>query len=246
MVEVEARQASLAAGESREAPISVMLVENDEFARRAFAFYIDTDSDVELAGVASSRDEATHLAATGVADVAIVDLHVQDAGGIEIVQSLSSETFDLDVVCFSDCESDSLLNCAIEAGASGFLLKTECSEAIGAAVRCVRCGLLVTPRRMMQQTIAQMRLRATSESYDLSDSETDLLRLLGTGMSNAEIAEQLNYSESTVKTYISRLLCKVGRQNRTGLAVLAHELGLADDQDAGQLTQVPNEHPLGS
>lgn len=209
--------------------IRVLLAEDDELAQRAIASYLAAAQHMTLVGVAADGLAAIRLAKTVTADVAIVDIHLPKLNGIEVTRRLTSAPFNLKVLCFTALAGDSVLMDALAAGASGFLLKSDSPELIQHGIRAALEGDALISPQLVKQVLAGRQARARPPA-DLSNLELELVRLVGSGLTNAQIGAQLNYSTSTVKTYVSRLLGRLGRANRAGLAALAYEWGLVGHQ----------------
>lgn len=204
--------------------IRVMLVEDDPLAQQAIRTYLSRPSDIELVGVAGDGVEALEVAAEVQPDVAIVDIHMPRMGGIELTERLTAPPSAIRVVCFTALGDDRVMLEALNAGASGFLLKSDSPGLILHGVRSAYSGDALVSPKLVAAVLANTRIRSTPP--DLSDTDRELLTLIGRGLSNAEIAQELFLATSTVKTYVSRLLSRLDRPNRASLAALAHEWGL--------------------
>ena len=209
-------------------PIRVMLVEDDPLAQQAIKTYLSRPSDIDLVGVAGDGVGALELAKEVQPDVAIVDIHMPRMGGIELTQLLTTPPSAIRVVCFTALGDDRVMLQALNAGASGFLLKSDSPGLILHGVRSAFSGDALVSPKLVATVLANTRIRSTPP--DLSDTDRELLSLIGKGLSNAEIAQELYLATSTVKTYVSRLLSRLDRPNRASLAALAHEWGLVDVQ----------------
>lgn len=223
-------------GEPDQGTIRVLLVEDEALAQRAIAAYLAVADGIQLVGVANDGLEAIQLATEVAADVAIVDIHMPRLNGIETTRRLTLSPFNLKVLCFTALASDELLMDALSAGASGFLLKSDSPELIQHGVRSAHSGDALISPQLVCQVLARVQTR-TQPPADLSATEVDLVRLIGYGLTNAQIGTRLGYSISTVKTYVSRLLARLDRRNRAEIATLAYEWGLVDERK-GQSTKV--------
>ncbi|WP_341729742.1 response regulator transcription factor [Brooklawnia sp.] len=212
-------------GGDDEQVIRVLLVEDDALAQRAVATYLAAADGIELAGVAGDGLDAIRIAGDLDVDVAIVDIHMPRLNGIETTRRLTRAPFNLKVLCFTALASDTLLMDALSAGASGFLLKTDSPELIQFGVRSAHSGDALISPQLVYQVLARTQTHSQPPA-DLSITDVDLVRLIGYGLTNAQIGEQLGYSVSTVKTYVSRLLTRLDKRNRAEIATLANEWGL--------------------
>lgn len=207
--------------------IRVMLVEDDPLAQQAIKTYLSRSADIELVGVAGDGVEALELAPTLNPDVAIVDIHMPRMGGIELTERLTTPPSPIRVVCFTALGDDRVMLQALNAGASGFLLKSDSPGLILHGVRSAFSGDALVSPKLVAAVLANRRGQSPPPP-DLSATDKELLGLIGRGLSNAEIAQELYLATSTVKTYVSRLLGRLERPNRASLAALAHEWGLVE------------------
>ena len=206
--------------------IRVLLAEDDPLAQRAIETYLARATDLELVGIASDGAEAVRLAEDLLPDVAIVDLHMPHLDGIEVTARITALPVNCRVVCFTALGDDRSLVRALEAGASGFLLKSDNPGLVLHGVRSAYSGDALVSPKLVASLLRTVASRHTPPPDHLTDSDKELLGHVGRGLSNAEIAELLFLSPSTVKTYVSRLLSRLEQPNRAALAALAHTWGL--------------------
>ncbi|WEG10295.1 response regulator transcription factor [Microbacterium horticulturae] len=211
-------------------PIRVLLVDDQELIRLGFRLSLEADADIAVVGEASDGQEGLDLARELKPDVVIMDVRMPRLDGIaataRIVDELPSArvlvvtTFDLDEYAFG----------ALEAGASGFLLKDATSAQLVAAVRSVHRGDAILSPRATRLLIEAHAMRAPQprmvEPTNLTPRERDVLLAVGRGLNNTEIAAELFLSESTVKTHVGRLLTKLDARDRVHLVILTHRSGL--------------------
>jgi DNA-binding NarL/FixJ family response regulator len=213
--------------------IRVVVVDDQDVVRSGFAALLETQPDVEVAGVAGDGAEAVALCREQRPDVVLMDIRMPNMDGIEATRRLIEEarsatrilvltTFDLDEYVYD----------ALGAGASGFLLKDATAEALFDAVRVVAAGdALLSPQvtRRLIGEFARLRPRLPvrpAALRQLTQRETEVLRLVAEGLSNAEIAKRLVVSEETVKTHVSHVLTKLTLRDRAQAVVVAYESGL--------------------
>jgi DNA-binding NarL/FixJ family response regulator len=213
--------------------IRVLVVDDQEVVRAGFAALIETQPDLVVVGTAADGRAATRLCRERRPDVVLMDVRMPVMDGIgataEIVSRASDDgrprvlmltTFDLDEYVYD----------ALVAGASGFLLKDITAERLFDAVRMVAAGdALLAPsvtRRLISVFTSQRPSRRSELIAALTPRETDVLRLIATGLSNAELADRLVVSEETIKTHVSRILGKLGLRDRTQAVIAAYESGL--------------------
>jgi DNA-binding NarL/FixJ family response regulator len=213
--------------------IRVVVADDQEIVREGFAALLATQPDLDVAGTAADGEEAVRICESAQPDVVLMDVRMPVLDGIEATRRLTSEgavhprvlmltTFDLDEYVYD----------ALGAGASGFLLKDVTAEQLFEAVRVVAAGEALLAPAVTRRLIAEFaRLRpqlpARPERLgDLTPRETEVLRLVAEGLSNAEIAERLVVTKETVKTHVSRILAKLDLRDRSQAVVLAYETGL--------------------
>ena len=208
-----------------------MIADDQEIVRSGFAALLDTRDDITVVGTARDGEDAVTVATAHRPDVILMDVRMpvrqRDRGDPNDHPTLHPPprvivltTFDLDEYVYD----------ALSAGASGFLLKDVTAETLFDAVRVVAAGdALLTPnvtRRLIDEFV-RIRPRHTVDGIaDLTAREVDVLRLIATGRSNAEIASDLFVSNETVKTHVSRILAKLDARDRTQAVIAAYQSGL--------------------
>ena len=218
------------------APISVFVVDDQELVRAGLALVVASQPDLVVVGQARDGIEAVTKLRAEPADVVLMDVRMPRMDGVEATRRVVQDsrgrtkvlvltTFDLDEHAFS----------ALQAGASGFLLKDAPPEDLLAAIRTVHLGETVvapsTTRRLVERYAAATLDRAHSAAdvetvARLTNREREVLDAIARGKSNAEIAADLFLSEATVKTHVGHLLAKTGRRDRVALVILAYGSGL--------------------
>ena len=205
--------------------IRVVVVDDQQIVREGFGALLNTQPDIEVVGTAADGAEALRVCAAHAPDVVLMDVRMPVMDGIEATRQLDAKvlvltTFDLDEYVYD----------ALTAGASGFLLKDVPAEKLFDAVRVIAAGeALLAPsitRRLIDEFARQRPRPKPSSLGDLTPRETEVLRLIAEGLSNAEIAARLVVSDETVKTHVSRVLFKLGLRDRTQAVITAYESGL--------------------
>ncbi|MFN8149900.1 MAG: response regulator transcription factor [Solirubrobacterales bacterium] len=214
--------------------IRVLLADDQQLLRSSLSILIGSESDMEVVGEAGDGEEAVRLATARSPDVVLMDIRMPGVDGLEATSRLLGrpEAADMRVIILTTFEHDDYVMRALRAGASGFLLKgVEPSELLD-AIRVVAAGdALLAPsvtRSLLEKFAvlheASPELRRQLE--DLTPRELEMLTLVGSGLSNIQIAEQLVLSPLTVKTHVNRVMMKLGVHDRAQLVIAAYEGGL--------------------
>jgi DNA-binding NarL/FixJ family response regulator len=216
--------------------IRVLLVDDEELVRFGLRTVLEAGGDFEIVGEAADGAAAVAAARTLRPDVVLIDIRMPRVDGLAATKQILSQPDPPRVAVLTTFHLDEYVFAALEAGASGFLLKDTPPREIVAAVRAVADGSQMLSPAVTRRLIAEYVGRRSSPRRDdalrkidaLSDREREVLVLLGRGLSNADAAQSMFMSEATVKTYVSRMLTKLGLENRTQAAILAHEAGLLE------------------
>jgi DNA-binding NarL/FixJ family response regulator len=221
-------------------PIRVLVVDDQPLVRSGFTVILDAEPDITVVGEAGDGEQAVQTAVTLAPDVVVMDVRMPGMDGVAATAAICAQT-KTRVLMLTTYDLDQYVYEALRAGASGFLLKTMRRQDLVDAVRVVAAGdALLAPtvtRRLIAELVARPRAAAppaaaatdnaaAARLAGLSPRETDTLRQLARGLSNAEIAAQLFVTEHTVKTHVSNLLAKLGLRDRVQAVVLAYESGL--------------------
>jgi DNA-binding NarL/FixJ family response regulator len=211
--------------------IRVVLVDDEAMVRVGLRMVLSGEDDIEVVGEASDGAGAVDVVAETRPDVVLMDIRMPHVDGIEGSRRVLAAEPDAKVVVLTTFDEDDYVQAALRAGVSGFLLKVAPPERLIDAVRTVAAGGgLLDPAvtvRVIESFASTSPLRARrSESLDaLTERERDVLRLIGRGLSNAEIAAELYLGETTVKTHVSNVLAKLGVRDRVQAVVAAYETG---------------------
>jgi DNA-binding NarL/FixJ family response regulator len=207
---------------------TVLLVDDQALVRGGLRLILEAEADLDVAGEAGDGKEAVRLAAELKPDVVLMDIRMPVLDGIAATQAVLRTSPDTRVVMLTTFDLDEYVVEAFRAGASGFVLKTAPPGQLVAAVRTIVLGDALLAPASTRQLIAQSaRQSARSPLLDsLSARETDVLRSLARGLSNAEIAAELFVEPSTVKTHVANVLAKLGVRDRVQAVVFAFENGV--------------------
>ena len=212
-------------------PVRVLLVDDQELIRTALSMVLADIEDVDVAGEAGTGEDAVRLAAELAPDVVVMDIRMPGMDGIEATRRITEAEPEARVVVLTTFDDDAYVYGALRAGASGFLVKDMALDDIIAAVRVVAAGdALIAPsvtRRLIRDFAARPEpVGARRELKAVTDREREVLTLVRSGLSNAEIAAELCISVATAKTYLTRLLTKLDARDRVQLVIMAYEAGL--------------------
>jgi DNA-binding NarL/FixJ family response regulator len=213
--------------------VRVLVVDDQALVRSGFTVILDAEPDLSVVGEAADGAQAVDAAVTLQPDVVLMDVRMPGMDGIAATAAICERT-SARVLILTTYDIDEYVYDALRAGASGFLLKNMRRQDLVAAVRVVASGeALLAPtvtRRLIADVVGRSgpsaNAAATARLGGLSPRETDTLRQLARGLSNAEIAAELFVTEHTVKTHVSSLLAKLGLRDRVQAVVLAYESGL--------------------
>ncbi|MEV4805614.1 response regulator transcription factor [Nonomuraea sp. NPDC049421] len=222
---------------------SVLIVDDQALIRTGFRLILTTRG-IDVVGEAADGVEAVTAARELRPDVVLMDIRMPNLDGLEAARRVLAQDPDCRVLMLTTFDLDRYVYAALALGASGFLLKDVTPEHLANAVRLVTTGdALLAPsitRRLVERFAAQDQAAgatATSVPADLAvltARELEVLTLVGRGLSNAELAEALTLSETTVKTHVARIFTKLGLRDRAQAVVVAYESGLISAGSAGK------------
>lgn len=201
-------------------PIRLLIVDDHVMIRLGLAALMAEEPDIEIVGEATNGTEAIALFDKLMPDVTIMDGILPDLHGVDATRSIVAKHPQAKVILVSINESSEDIHRAIEAGAAGYVPKSQNQDVIVRAIRAVAAG-----QRFLEPELAR-RLAARVSSNTLSQREIEVLRLVAEGMVNKQIGTELGLSENTVKTHIARIMGKLNVHDRTSLAMKAVSLGL--------------------
>lgn len=228
-----------------DAALNILLVDDQELIRTGFALILGTQPDLSVVGEAADGGQALamieRLTAEGKApNVVLMDVRMPGMDGIEATSAIVARYPAIRVLVLTTFDLDEYALSAIEAGASGFLLKDARAPELIGAVRAVAEGDSVMAPSVTRRLITRLREPASVETPEespkqgraqealaqLTERELEVFTLIAEGLSNAEIGEKLFLSESTVKTHVGRVLSKLELRDRVHAVICAYEVGL--------------------
>lgn len=215
--------------------LRVLLVDDQPIIRSGFAMMLSVEEDIAVVGEAANGREAIDLADRERPDVIVMDVQMPLMDGIAATREIVARDLGR-VIILTTFDADNYLFDALQAGASGFLLKNAEADQLVDALRAVGHGHALLAPEVTQRVIAQMAAPGTAASgtegrhagllAQLTERELDVLRLMGAGRSNAEIAADLVIGPATVKTHVSSIFAKLQVRDRVGAVIVAHEAGI--------------------
>jgi DNA-binding NarL/FixJ family response regulator len=225
-------------GRDGDGVVRIVVADDHQVVRAGFAGMLETQPDFSVVGTAADGAEAVELCRELAPDVVLMDVRMPGTDGIEATRQLTAAgpggpriviltTFDLDEYVYD----------ALQAGASGFLLKDVTAERLFDAVRVVAAGEALLAPSITRRLISEFARQRPAAGFPddrlaaLTPRETEVLRLVAEGLSNPEIAGRLVVTEETVKTHVSRVLGKLHLRDRTQAVVAAYEYGLVVPKD---------------
>jgi DNA-binding NarL/FixJ family response regulator len=213
--------------------IRVLIVDDQDMVRSGFRLLLAREDDLHVVGEAADGVEAVAAAGRLAPDVVVMDIRMPRLDGLEATRRIVADGAGARVLILTTFEEDEYIYDALQAGASGFVLKDASAAELINAIRVVAGGdALLAPsvtRRVIGEFARRRRDRdAHSRLGELTARELEVLRLVARGLSNAEIADELVVSPATVKTHVARVLAKLGVRDRLQAVVVIYESGLMD------------------
>lgn len=215
--------------------IRVIVVDDEPMVCAHLRTILGAGGGIEVVADGADGAEAVEAVIRHRPDVVLMDLRMPGVDGLTATERIASLPSPPVVVVLTTFDADSYVLRALRAGAVGFLLKSTPPDDLVELVRVAAAGHTVlspaAAARLVAASAAGQRRHTDAEArlQELTEREREVLTCLGRGLSNADVARRLQLSEATVKSYVSRLLVKVGCRNRTQAALLAHEAGLVSD-----------------
>jgi len=221
--------------------LGVLIADDQALVRAGFRMILESEADLEVVGEAADGREAVEEATRLQPDVVLMDVRMPELDGIEATRRLLADGgVDSKVVMLTTFDMDEYVYEALRAGASGFLLKDAPPEQLVDGIRAVCSGdALLAPsvtRRVIEEFVRRPPGAVRTEPPEIDEltpKECEVLKLMARGLSNAEIAQSLVVSETTVKTHVGRVLMKMGLRDRVQAVVMAYECGLVQPGQAG-------------
>jgi DNA-binding NarL/FixJ family response regulator len=213
-------------------PIRILVVDDQSMVRAGFRMLLSQEPDIEVVGEASNGLEAVDKAQRFEPNVILMDIRMPELDGLEATRRILAADDSARILVLTTFDLDEYIYEALQAGASGFVLKDDPPEQLLAAIRTVAAGdALLSPavtRRVISEFTRIPRPAAPKGLDDLTEREREVLTLIAAGHSNAEIGNELFIGETTVKTHVTHLLQKLDLRDRVQAVVLAYQAGLVE------------------
>jgi DNA-binding NarL/FixJ family response regulator len=210
-------------------PIRVMLVDDHAMVRRGLRAFLELLGDIEIVGEAENGRQAVGLVAELRPDVVLMDLLMPELDGIGAIEAIKDRFPEVEVVALTSFVEEARVSRALEAGASGFILKDADADDVAAAIRAARAGEVHLDPAVAALLARRVRERAGTRdepAEPLTEREREVLGLVARGFSNKAIAAELAITERTARTHVSNILGKLGLSSRTQAALYALERGV--------------------
>lgn len=231
-------------------PARILLVDDQAMVRTGFHMVIGPQRDLQVVGEASDGQHAIHQVRQLRPDVIVMDVRMPHVDGIEATQQIIRIAPTTKVLILTTFDLDDYVIEALNAGASGFLLKDAAASELLAAIRSIHRGdSVVAPaatRRLLQRVLPLRKPRSHPAPHTLTERETEVLTQIALGKSNTEIAKQLYLAESTIKTHVNRILAKLNARDRVQLVIYAYETGMVTPNPTSHESTREATHPTGS
>ena len=212
--------------------IRVVIADDQSMVRAGFRMLLSGEQDIEVVAEASNGLEAVDKAERFDPTVILMDIRMPELDGLEATRRIIAANQGARILILTTFDLDEYVYEALSSGASGFVLKDDPPEQLIAAVRTIAAGdALLSPavtKRVIKQFTRIPRPARPKEMDELTAREQEILRLIASGLSNAEIGERLYIGETTVKTHVTHVLQKLGLRDRVQAVVLAHQTGLLE------------------
>lgn len=210
--------------------IDVLIADDQAMVRSGLRLILEAESDIAVTAEVGDGEEAVRVARREKPDVILMDVRMPNLDGLAATRRITESVPDTKVIVLTTFDLDDYVYGALAAGASGFLLKDAGGDQLVDAIRVVASGdALIAPsvtKRLITEFADRPQAKDVEGLDDLTERELEVLTEIAKGLSNAEIAEELYVSETTVKTHVSHILTKLHLRDRVQAVVIAYESGL--------------------
>ena len=201
--------------------MKVLIVDDDALIRDGLKLILELEEDIEVIGTSSNGQEAFEICRIQKPDIILMDIRMPVMDGVLGTKLIKEHFRDIKVVILTTFKDDEYIKEAIKFGASGYILKNQSSDSIVSCLRTVVNGNMVFEGEIAAtlSTLIKDGKNSSAKDYALSERDFEILKLVGDGMTNKEIANTLFLSEGTVRNYVTNLLEKLNLRDRTQLAI---------------------------
>lgn len=204
-----------------------MIVDDHDIVRRGLSMFLNGFDDMALVGEASNGQEAIALCRDLQPNIILMDMVLPDTDGIHLTKTIRTQNPSVQVVMLTSSKDDGLVQAALQAGAIGYMIKNISVDEMAKLIRMAHAGKPALAPEAAQALInLAVQPHTPAPTYNLTERERTILKLMVDGLSNQEIANQIFVSRSTVKAYVSTILSKLGVQNRIEAVRLAVQQSL--------------------
>jgi DNA-binding NarL/FixJ family response regulator len=218
-------------------PVTILIIDDHEVVRKGVRSYLETLSEFEVVGEASSGEQGIEMVSELIPDIVLLDLIMPGMDGVETTRHIKKISPRTQVVVLTSYHEDVHIFPALKAGAISYILKDMKMEKLVEALRRAYQGEVTLHPRVASRVLKNIRGEYDEEQplfTDLTERELDVLKLIANGLTNSQIAEKLVISENTVKGHVSNILSKLHVADRTQVAVYAWQRGLVQRDQAGE------------
>ena len=216
------------AGGPAPGPVRILVVDDHQMFATSLAHALQSEPDLLVVGQATSIGEAQRLMASAAPDVVLLDHRLPDGDGVARIGDLRRIRPSAKIVVLTATASDRVLVAAMEAGAAGFIAKTQRLDDVIAGVRAAAQGESVVSAKLLTRLLPRLNRQSTGGNAELTEREREILDLLARGLSNADIAQQLTISVHTVRNHVANLSAKLGAHSKLEVLAIAVRNGLVD------------------
>ncbi len=209
-------------------PVRILLVDDHQMFAASLAHALESQSDLLVVGQATSIGEAKRLMASTAPDVVLLDHRLPDGDGVARIGDFRGIRPSAKIVVLTATASDRVLVAAMEAGAAGFIAKTQRLDDVIAGVRAAAQGESVVSAKLLTRLLPRLSRQSVGGKTELTEREQEILDLLARGLSNADIAQQLTISVHTVRNHVANLSAKLGAHSKLEVLAIAVRDGLVD------------------
>ncbi|MDF2591854.1 MAG: response regulator transcription factor [Clostridia bacterium] len=201
--------------------MKVLIVDDDGLIRDSLKILIGMEEDMVVVGTAANAQEALMLCGQLQPDIVLMDVRMPIMDGVLGTKLISSQFSNIKVIILTTFKDDEYIKEAIKNGATGYMLKNQPSDSIIESLRAVHKGSVVLEREVAESLTSMLKddKKKQKKQLDITEREWDVLKLVGEGLTNKEIADKLYLSEGTVRNYVTTLLEKLSLRDRTQLAI---------------------------